>query len=257
VAGAAQGIGAAFARGLARRGLDVVLVDRLDGEVDALARALRREHGVAAVPVVADLASRDVATLFAGLCRDHDVGLVVCNAASSPIGPFLDAPLDDLRRVVDLNCGATLAACHVVGRHLVRRGRGGIVVMSSMSAFVGSPLVATYAASKAFDLVLAEALWDELRGHGVDVVACAPGPTDTPGYRASAPRAVFGTPPASSPALVAERTLAALGRGPTLVPGRLDAAAAFALQRLLPRRAAVALLGRRLRAMYAARCTGS
>src|SRR2546422_350907 len=74
------------------------------------------------------------------------------------------------------------------------RGRGGLILLSSMSALQGSPMVATYAATKAFTLNLAESLWDEWRPSGVDVTAVVPGPTDTPGYRASAPRPSRWTP---------------------------------------------------------------
>ena len=70
---------------------------------------------------------------------------------------------------------------------MAARGRGGILLMSSLAGGQGTPIVAAYAASKAFEIVLAEGLWDELRPAGVDVLACRAGPTRTPSYEASAP----------------------------------------------------------------------
>jgi short-subunit dehydrogenase len=97
--------------------------------------------------------------------------------------------------------------------------------------------------------VLAEGLWEELRGRGVDVLACRAGATRTPAYAASGPRAAV---PLMEPAAVAEAGLAALGHGPTVVAGRLNQAAAFLMGRLLPRRLAVRLMGRATRRLYGA-----
>ena len=131
---------------------------------------------------------------------------------------------------------------------MVARGRGGIVIMASLAAAQGSPLVATYAASKAFDLVLAEGLWDELGRHGVDVVACRAGATRTPGFESAKPKRVAA--PLMDARPVAVEALAALGKGPSMVPGALNRVAAFFMQRVMPRRAAVATMGKATRDMY-------
>jgi short-subunit dehydrogenase len=125
------------------------------------------------------------------------------------------------------------------------RGRGGIILTSSLSGFQGNPMLAHYAATKAYNLVLAEALWDECRSSGVDVLAVCPGATLTPGYlatRAAPPR--FGFPPEMSADTVVEEALRALGRQPHIIPGWGNRVAAFIMQRLLPRRRAIEMMGR-------------
>jgi hypothetical protein len=112
--------------------------------------------------------------------------------------------------------------------------------MASLAGAQGTPHVATYAASKAFEIVLAEGLWHELRAHGVDVLVSCAGAVATPGYeRAARSSRAPGTLP---PDVVAERSLAALGRGPRVTPGWFNALVGFIVGRLLPRRLAVALM---------------
>jgi len=130
---------------------------------------------------------------------------------------------------------------------MAARGRGGIILMSSLTGSQGTPLVATYAATKAFNLVLAEGLWDELKERGIDVLACRAGATRTPGFEASKPASGA---PLMEPGPVVAETLAALGRGPSVVPGALNRIAALLMGHALPRRAAVHVISRMTRRMY-------
>ena len=200
---------------------------------------------VASVDLGAPSLLDDVRREAAGL----EVGLLVYNAAVSLIGPFLEQPLADKLRVVDVNCRGPLVLADELGRAMAARGRGGIVLMSSLAGSQGTPYVAAYAATKAFNLVLAEALWDELREQGVDVLACRAGATRTPAFEKSKPEA--GAARRSwTPAPVAVEALDALGKGPSMVPGVLNRAAAFFMQRVMPRKAAVATMGASTRKMY-------
>jgi hypothetical protein len=254
VAGAALGIGEAFATRLARAGLNLVLVDRTPDPLEGLCRRLAEAHGVITQPLVLDLAEADAAETVARATSDLYVGLLVYNAAHSPIGRVLDLPLPDLLRVVDVNMRTPLLLAQAFGRPMAERGRGGIVLMSSLSALQGSAYVAAYAASKAFTLVLGEGLWEELRGHGVDVVTCVAGPTRTPGYLSSAPAATaWPQPPVMAPDDVAAAARAALGQTPMVIPGALNRAVAFVTSRLLPRAASIRLFGRTLERMYGGR----
>jgi uncharacterized protein len=247
VAGASAGLGEAFARLLAARGLHVLLVARREGALHRLAADLRATHGVEARAGAFDLARGDVAGEVARLAVGVEVGLLVYNAAHSVIGPFVNRPLEDHLRVIDVNCRGPLVLAHALGGAMARRGRGGIVLMTSLAASQGNPLLASYAASKAFELVLAEGLWAELRERGVDVVACRAGATRTPGYEASRPRRGV---PLLEPEEVARRTLDALGHGPSLVTGAINRVAAFALGRLFPRRVSIHVMGRATRRLY-------
>jgi short-subunit dehydrogenase len=132
---------------------------------------------------------------------------------------------------------------------MARRGRGGLLLVSSLAGGQGNPWLAAYAASKAFEIVLAEGLWAELRGRGVDVLACRAGATRTPAYEATRPRAEV---PLMAPEAVAEGALRALGRGPVVVTGAVNRAAAFLFTRLLPRRLAIRVMERATRRLYEA-----
>jgi uncharacterized protein len=247
ITGASEGIGESFARALASRGLHLLLVARREGPLESLAAELRSAHAIQVRIASADVARPDLLAVLDALAGDAEVGLLVHNAAFSALGPFLDRPLDDLMKVIDVNCRAPLAMAHHFARKMVPRGRGGILLMSSLAGGQGTPIVAAYAASKAFEIVLAEGLWDELRPAGVDVLACRAGPTRTPSYEASRPRKKV---PMMESAPVVEEALAALGRQPVVVAGRLNRTVNFVMQRLLSRSAAIRFMGNSTRKMY-------
>jgi len=248
VAGASTGLGAAFARELAARKLDLLLLARRKEALESLAAELRAAHGVEVRWAAIDLGAVDLLTQLRAAASGLDVGLVVYNAAHSHIGPFLEQPLDDKLRIVDVNCRGPLVLADEFGRRMAARGRGGFVFMASMAAAQGSPLVATYAATKAFDLVLAEGLWDELGAHGIDVLACRAGATRTPNYEASQPK---GNVPIMEPADVARRALDSLGKRPSVVPGFINRLGDVFMTRLLSRRAAIRFMGKTTRRLYA------
>jgi len=123
--------------------------------------------------------------------------------------------------------------------------------MSSMSGFQGTPYVAAYGASKAFNLVLAEGLWYELKSANVDVLACCPGPTGTPGFNSSlrGKRPPTFTP-VLSPEQVSEDSLRCLGKRSILVPAFVNRMASFFIRKLMPRQAAVRIMGKSTGRMY-------
>ena len=246
VAGASSGLGEAFAAQLAARGLNVVLVARRAALASQVAAQLAERFGIETRVFELDLARPDAAAVVGAQTVDLDVGLLIYNAALSIIGPFLDRPLDDHLHEVETNCRAPMLLAYTLGQRMLARGRGGIVLMSSLSATMGSALIANYGATKAYNLVLAEGLWEELRTRGVDVMACCPAAVSTPNYTESAPQGSRGT---MAPAAVAMQTLAALGSTPSFIPGRSNRLSALAL-RLLPRKSTVRLMGSVMRRMY-------
>jgi short-subunit dehydrogenase len=248
IAGASLGLGEAFARQLAGHGLNLLLIARHQDALEQLAAGLRSSHGIDVRTLAADLARPDLKTLVEEFTAGLEVGLLVYNAAYSAIGPFLDHPVEDHLRVLDVNCRGPVVLCHLFGGAMVRRGRGGIVLMTSTAGSQGGPWISSYAASKAFNLLLAEALWDELAASGVHVLACRAGATRTPGYEASKPRP--SRVPLLEPTDVAAKTIATLGRGPSVVPGTFYRLSAFLMDRLLPRRMAIRIMGRATRKLY-------
>ena len=247
VAGASEGMGAAWARELAARGCDVVLVARREAQLRALASEIERAHGVAARVLVADLAARSVDAQLAAATRALEVGLLVYNAAQPSPGSFAEQSADELARALDVNCRAPLLLAHHFGRRMLARGRGGVILMSSLSGLAGASHVATYAATKAFDWLLAEGLHQEWKPRGVDVLAAVAGLTDTPHARATG--VLVDALPAMQPEDVVRDLLEALGREPYWVAGEANRAA-LAMLEALPRRQRSEGLSASTRALY-------
>jgi short-subunit dehydrogenase len=244
VLGASEGIGAAFARVLAEAGFDLVLIARRMAPLDALAAELRERFHVSVEARALDLACADLEAQFAMLGAQHEIGLVVYNAALSVVAPFLDTPLEEKQRMLDVNARGPLLAAHVFGKAMAERGRGGIVLLSSLTAFWGSPWLATYGATKAFNLALGEALAHELGERGVDVLVACAGATRTPGFvqRVAVRDPASPAPASMEPDAVAREALRALpGRG-AFVPGASTRWAQRFLTRLLPRRTAIRIM---------------
>jgi short-subunit dehydrogenase len=241
VTGASSGIGEALARELAGRGVSVILVARRRDRLDALAAALAGP--VQTLVVELDLGGDDAVDTLLTAVGERDVGLVCANAGFGDKGAFTSADRGEMRRMIRLNCESTAALAHAFVPRLAARGRGGLMIVASLAAFQGTPWTTVYAATKAFDLLLAEGLHEELRPLGVDVVALCPGATDTEGPRRTgvdATRIPFGMASAGD---VARAGLDGLGRGCVVLPRRIDHLAALAT-RLVPRAIASRLAGR-------------
>jgi hypothetical protein len=241
VAGASEGLGAAFAEALATRGLNVILLARRAELLTSLAEGLRARHSVEVHTAAIDLGAPDMLAAVQIAVDQREVGLVVYNAALAPVGTFVDAPLDALLRAVDVNVRAPLQLARTFLPAMVQRKRGGLVLMSSLAGQQGAPRLATYAATKAFNIVLGESLWSELRAHHVDVVTSIAGAIRTPGYVSASKGDAPGT---LDPHDVVERTLAGLGHGPVVIPGAVNGLASIVMRRLLPRGLAVTLMGK-------------
>lgn len=213
VAGASDGIGASVARLLGERGVSVVLVARREAMLDEVATTVKTPTRTVALDLSGDRA--DEALVDA--TRDLDVGLLVYNAGADPhASRFLDQPLPVWQELVRRNVNTVLGTCHHFGSRMVERGRGGIVLVTSGAAWVGGDFLAAYGASKAFDLILGEALWAEFRPHGVDVMSMVLGATDTPAFR----RILHGRDfdGIADPDDVARDMLDNLAEGPTFPP---------------------------------------
>jgi uncharacterized protein len=245
VAGASEGIGAAFATELAMRGLNVALVARRHQPLADLSTRLASAHGVRTLPISLDLADPDAPGAIDAQLAGCEVGLLVYNAALSVIGPFLDYPLTDHLRELDVNARAPLSLTYHYGQQMVHRRRGGIILMASLAGLQGAPYIANYAATKAYNLTLAEGLWAEFSQFGVDVLACVAGATATEAYTSSiaTPPSHFA-PPVMTPTEVAREALDALGKRPSHITGLANRVASQILRRVLPRITTIRLMER-------------
>lgn len=241
VAGASEGLGAAFSEALATRGVNLILLARRLEKLEELAEKLRTAYSVEVIIHSIDLANfRAVKHLVVHL--EQSVGLLIYNAAYSPIGYFENIVEENLEQIVDVNIKAPLLLSKLLSSKMIERKQGGIVLMSSLAGAQGSPKIATYAASKAFNSILAEGLWHELKQHNIDVIASCAGAVSTPGYQnAQNTKTAPGT---LSPSQVAEKTLNALGSGPTTIPGFTNKLAHLFLNRILPRKWAIAIMNK-------------
>jgi uncharacterized protein len=239
IAGASEGLGAAYARALAARGMNLVLVARRKPLLDTLADDLHRECAVEIRCIDGDLSDLGFLGTLQAACSSLDLGLVVYNATHAPVGEFATVAVEDLMRVVDVNVRAPMALLRALLPAMTSRGRGAVILMTSLAGNQGSPRLAAYAASKAFTRVLAESLWYELSDKGLDVIACCAGAVRTPGYAMAAGKDAPGT---LDPEEVVEQALRALGRGPIVIPGLVNRAANVFMGRLLPRRVAIAIM---------------
>jgi len=229
VAGASDGIGECFARQLAERGLNLVLLARREELLEELASSLRSDHGVETRVLVADLTADDLDNRVEKGTKDLAIGLLVYNAgAVHGARKFHDQPLEHALGLVNLNCRGPILLTHRLGKAMRARGRGGILLMTSMASLAGSSYTAIYNATKSFDMIFAESLWHELAPDGVDVMAVVAGATRTPSMLNSNP-GFKDYPGILEASEVAEGALRNMGRGPVWVAGDQNRAAALAM----------------------------
>ena len=179
VTGASSGIGAAFARALAREGTALVLVARRAERLQSLARELTFAHGVDVEPLPLDLARAEATAALAARIDARPPELLVNNAGFACYGAFADLPVGPQLAVVDVNVRALVALSHTFVRAARARGHGALVQVASTAGYAPMPYEAVYAASKGFVIHFGEALWEELRGTGVRVLTLCPGFTET------------------------------------------------------------------------------
>lgn len=244
VTGASSGIGLAFARDLARRGHPLVVIARRADRLAAFADWARTTHGVAVETVVADLRTPEgLAAARAAITAAGPPEVLVLNAGFGSRGPVADLDRQREADMVRLNCVAVVdLGAHTVPA-MVGAGRGAIVVVSSAAAWQPIPNMATYAATKAFELSWTEALAHELRGTGVRAVAVCPGPTATEFSTAAGSEVLGGRVPKDTPEMVVRAAWRALAAGRSRAPVGALARLALAAGRIVPRSAVLRIAG--------------
>lgn len=219
IAGGSEGVGAEFARLLAEDGFNLVLIARKPGPLEQTAQRCRAsgvEVRALAVDLLDDAAIEEIVTATAQL----EVGLLIYNAGASTCNePFLEAPLADFSKVIDLNVTRMIELVQHYGRAMSGRRRGGIMLVGSLAGYMGAWRHTVYAGAKAFSRMFAESLWLELRDRNVDVVELVLGVTRTPamervGLNFDVPGMIV-----NEPADVAAEGLAHLADGPIHVAG--------------------------------------
>ncbi|MCX2982237.1 SDR family NAD(P)-dependent oxidoreductase [Halieaceae bacterium IMCC14734] len=219
VAGGSEGVGESFARMLAAAGLNLLLVARREQPMQQLADSLQREHDIEVRYLSADLTQPDVLQRIQAFSAELEVGLFIYNVGSAvKYARYTEWSVDDLDFMINLNCRTPALLCNHFAKAMVERGRGGLMLLSSMAAMAGSAWLSIYPASKAFDQMLAEGLWHDLKPSGVDAMCLVLGATNTPSH-AHVDFEAFMPGGAMSCDQAAQEGLMHLGEGPLWVAG--------------------------------------
>jgi short-subunit dehydrogenase len=246
VTGASSGLGEEFARQLAARGANLVLVARRLDRLEALAAELRAERGVSVTVVEADLSRADAVTALAQ--RLDSLGLsidtLVNNAGFATRNRFEDEDPARIAEEIDLNVGALVGISRRFYPQLLTSAKGALINVASTGAYQPVPRMAVYGATKAFVLSFTEALWFEAKGSGLRVLALSPGATRTEFFDIAGADARVGA--FQTPEQVVRLALTTLDRRnppPSIISGASNRATTFA-GRLLSRRGVANLTGR-------------
>ena len=239
VTGASSGLGAEFVRQLAARRLNVVLVARREQEMEALADDVRRSHGVKTRIVPADLTGPDASCHVGDRTSELEIGLLVNNAGFGLSGAYADLDPDRMVNMTLLNCVVPVLLTNHYLPLMLERGRGGLIFLASTAAYQATPYLGVYGATKAFNLLMGESLWEEYRKRGIDSLALSPGFTRTEFTSVAQMKDASGLREAAPDAVVA-LALRKLGKKPSVIHGFANRMLNLT-GRLLPRRAAIAV----------------
>jgi short-subunit dehydrogenase len=181
VTGASAGIGVALAEELAAGGTNLVLTARRKDRLDALAERLTSTHRIQTQVFPADLADPPAPERIFAFTRDKgiEIDLLVNNAGFGKYGEFRSVAREPLLDMVQVNCTSVVHLTHLFVQRMVARGRGDILILASTASFQAVPYISTYAATKAFDLLFAEGIAEELKPYGIRVCALCPGSTES------------------------------------------------------------------------------
>lgn len=251
VAGASEGIGAAYSIYLADAGFDLVLIARRKQPLDELANALTAKYNINVTCISCDLSAGDAPLTIKEELGGREVNLLVYNAALSYIGPFEQNTIEHHNRIATTNMLTPMNLIYLFGESMLKNRKGAIILMASLAGFQGSGFLATYASTKAFTRVMAESLWYEWKTKGVDVIACCAGATSTPNFIKTNPaKSNFLAPRVTSPEEVVNECIKMLGKKPSFIAGRGNKVASFFMQKMFSRQMAINIMGDNTRKMY-------
>ena len=230
VTGASSGIGLELATQLATAGFNLVITSRHVDKLQNVEEQLKVNSNIQIKIIASDVSNKEGIDKIIQATQGINVGLLVVSAGYGTSGNFIDSSLHNEINMLTVNCEAVLSLTHYYSQQFVQKKRGGIILMSSMVAFQGTPYAANYAATKAYVQTLAEGLGVELKPHNVDVLAAAPGPVES-GF---SQRANMKMSMSLTPQQIGVPILKALGRKTTVLPGLLTKILVYSL-RTVPR----------------------
>jgi hypothetical protein len=251
IAGAAEGIGAAFSTILAEYGMNLILSDKNIHSLNALADELEKSHNITTIRLHQDLSEENASRDCLEKVKNVDFRLMIYVPAFSQVGKFAEYSAEEINLFLSLNIRTPVHLVHSFLQSQQKGKRCGIILMSSLAGMLGPALAAPYAATKAFSLIFSESLYYELKNDKVDILACCAGPTSTPTYWNSKPRNRNTIIEIMQPLDVATYALKMLGKKPFCIPGWKNRLFYYILTRVIPRKVAGNLVSKSMLKMYA------
>ena len=238
ITGATGGIGAEFANQLAGEGINIVLVARNEKNLSVKAKEIETKFGVKAKMVQADLSNQEGINKVIDATSDLDVGLLIPNAGMENNGYFVDVNFQSALKEIQINVTSVFALTHHFSNKMVKKSRGGIILVSSMLGHMATPYFSNYSGTKAYVLMLGTSLYSELKSNGVDITVLSPGLTNT--AMAKSVKSKYNLPmPTMSPVYTAGVAIKALGRKPVVIPGVINNMMMVTMNKLLSVPAAI------------------
>jgi short-subunit dehydrogenase len=250
VAGAAEGIGAAFSTLLAGNGMNLIMADNKGPALNSLADELEQNFRIRTIRFHRDLSVENAGNECLREAGDIDFRLMVYVPAFSRVGKFPEYSAEEIDRFLSLNIKTPVQMVHSFLQKRQKEKTCGIILMSSLAGMLGPALVAPYAGTKAFTIAFSESLFYELKEEGVEILACCAGPTSTPTYWSSNPGKRNTMIEVMEPSDVAEYALRMLGRKPVCIPGWKNRMSYLLLTRILCRKFAARIVSNSMKTMY-------
>lgn len=249
VTGASAGIGLALATELAAGRTNLVLTARREKRLDELARKLIVAHKIHAEVFATDLAQSNGAEQIFAFTRGKniEIDLLINNAGFGAFGEFFTIDTHRLLEMVQVNCTAVVHLARLFLPEMMKRHRGDVLVVASTAAFQAVPYISTYSATKAFDLLFAEGLAEEMKPYGIRVCALCPGSTESEFHEVAGQAQLPSVRHRESAEKVARVGLKALAAGKSYVISGLGNYLGAHSQRIVPRRLVTRIAARMFR----------
>lgn len=248
VTGASSGIGKEFATQLAKQGINVILIARRQNLLKELSTSLESNYKIQTKCLILDLIDENIIEHIEDITKGLDIGFVVSNAGGARMGAFHKLPMTDFEAMIKLNVTAQMKISYwFTSRRIKENKKGGLLLVSSTTAFQGVPYAANYAAAKAYILNLGEALNYELRNKGINVSVLVPGPTNTPGLTENKDADMVSHLPMKPQLveeLVREGLTALIKNKPSYVGGKSNRIMVNIMKTIMSRRAASVFWGK-------------